>query len=121
MPKNKAMWPDGALGVADVNTRCMHCHHRGSMRRDYYPKYKFPSGVYHVNCHANVQLLRERFVIHLNEKTQLFSGTVGSLKSLCREGLAEVVPCASHNKDDSVDDDWSDSLCDAHLAVLWEE
>lgn len=115
----KLNWPEGALRLADANSRCLYCRHFNVLHGDYQVKYVFPSGVFHVNCHTDVELDKYEFIVHLEDGVE----STPEQQQRQRGLSAEVLPLSECTDGHAADDerfDTDDSLCDAHLAEIMD-
>lgn len=115
----KSHWPKDALRLADPNSQCLYCRRFNFLYGDYQVKYVFPSGVFHVNCHTDVELNKCEFIVHLEDRVE----SVPKPQQRHRGLSAEVLPLSECTDGHAADDerfDTDDSLCDAHLAEIMD-
>lgn len=115
----KSDWPEGALRLADANSRCLYCRRFDALYGDYQVKYVFETGVFHVNCHTDVELNQYEFIVPLED------GVESAPEQQQRQcgASAEVLPFSECTDGHAADDerfDTDDSLCDAHLVEMMD-
>jgi len=102
--------PDGALRISAPTRQCNYCAFKGGYQADYGLKYVYSGGVFHSNCHSELQLLDVPFAGSVGGVDALFGSTPTASWGLLAS--TDVCPCRDRSASDN------DSFCDSHLAVF---